>query len=86
MPQLREYLPENLHCFVDILESINEVLTISFQTLVNPNHKQVTETFEKLWKIAMVDYGINMPLNVHIIFHHLSDYFELTGKSQHIAK
>ena len=81
LPQLREYLPENLHSFVDILESINEVYTISFQTLVNPNHKQVTETFEQLWKIAMVDYGINMPLKVHIISHHLSDYFDLTGKT-----
>ena len=29
----------------------------------------------------MVDYGINMPLKVHIICHHLSDYFDLTEKT-----
>ena len=29
----------------------------------------------------MVDNGINMPLKVHIISHHLSDYFVLTGKT-----
>ena len=32
-------------------------------------------------KIAMVDYGINMPLKVHTFAHHLSDYFNLTGKT-----
>ena len=29
----------------------------------------------------MVKWGITMPLKVHIICHHLSDYFELTGKT-----
>ena len=29
----------------------------------------------------MVKYGITMPLKVHIICHHLSDYFSLTGKT-----
>ena len=81
LPQLREYLPENLHGFVDILESINEVYTISFQSVVNQNHKLITATFEQLWKHAMVKYGITMPLKVHIICHHLSDYFCLTGKT-----
>ena len=29
----------------------------------------------------MVKFGITMPLKVHIICHHLSDYFEMTGKT-----
>ena len=81
LPQLREYLSVDLHCFVDILESINDVYTISFAQVVSNNHKAVTTKFEKLWKIAMVKFGITMPLKVHIICHHLSDYFELTGKT-----
>ena len=76
--QLREYLTEDLHCFVDILESINKVYTISFQQGVDPNHKDVTKEFEKLWIIAMDKFKITMPLKVHIICHHLSDFFTIT--------
>ena len=72
---LREYLTEDLHCFVDILESINQVYTISFQEAVAPNHKEITKQFETLWLIAMEKFTITMPLKVHIICHHLSDYW-----------
>ena len=77
--QLREYLPVHHHSFIDILESVNEVYTISLETVVNKGRKKITEKFKKLWKVAMEKHGITMPLKVHIISHHLSDYFELTG-------
>ena len=80
LPQLREYLPVDFHCFVDTLESINEVYTISFEKVVNKYHRSITENFEFLWNVAMVKFKITMPLKVHIICHHLSDYFEMTGK------
>ena len=49
LSELREYLPEDLHCFVDILESVNEVYTISFETVVNQNHKVITAILEQRW-------------------------------------
>ena len=76
---LREYLPVELHCFIDILDSINEVYTISHEKVVNNNHKDITSNFEQCWKLAMVRFGITMPVKAHIIAHHLSDFFELTG-------
>jgi len=66
---------------VDILESINQVYTISFQEGVAPNHKEITKQFETLWIIAMEKFAITMPLKVHIICHHLSDFFTFTGKT-----
>ena len=79
--ELREYLSEDLHCFVDILESINLVYTISFQQGVDPNHQKITAQFEKLWTVAMNKFEITMPLKVHIICHHLSDFFTTTGQT-----
>ena len=69
------------HCFVDILEGVNEVYTISFAKDVNVEHQRITARFERLWIVAMDKHGITMPLKVHIICHHLSDFFELTGKT-----
>ena len=37
--------------------------------------------FEQRWLVAMANFGIGMPLKVHIICHHLSDYFDLTGQT-----
>ena len=53
----------------------------SFQKVVNKDHQQITSKFENLWIIAMDKLGITMPLKVHIICHHLSDYFEITGRT-----
>ena len=66
---------------MDILESINQVYTISFQEGVDPNHTAITKQFETLWIIAMEKFSITMPLKVHIICHHLSDFFTFTGKT-----
>ena len=79
--ELRDYLTEDLHCFVDILDSINLVYKISFQQGVDPNHHKITAQFEKLWTIAMDKFSITMPLKVHIICHHLSDFFTTTGQT-----
>ena len=81
LSQLREYIPQELYCFVDILEGVNEVYTISFAKDVNIEHQRITARFERLWIIAMDKHGITMPLQVYIICHHLSDFFELTGKT-----
>ena len=59
---------------MDILDSVNEVYTISLETVVNKQHKVITAMFEQRWLVAMANFGINMPLKVHIIWHHLSDW------------
>ena len=53
----------------------------SLETVVNKQHKVITAMFEQRWLVAMANFGISMPLKVHIICHHLSDYFQLTGQT-----
>ena len=37
--------------------------------------------FPITWCSLMTSYGLTMPVKVHIICEHLSEYFELTGKT-----
>ena len=39
------------------------------------------ELFRNTWLTLMKDHGQTMPLKVHIILEHLSDYFEQEGKT-----
>ena len=47
----------------------------------NEEFNSSLKQFEKLWIIAMEKFSITMPLKVHIICHHLSDFFTFTGKT-----
>ena len=48
---------------------------------VMPNHREVISEFVDSWLVLMTKFQVTMPLKVHIILHHLSDYMELTGKT-----
>ena len=78
---LRMILPQNLHSYVDALESIKKIYQIATAKEVDPNHREIIENFNDEWKVLMDVHGETMPLKVHIIVHHLSDYFEETGKT-----
>ena len=77
---LRLYLPEDLHSYVDALESIKIIYKIATAKEVDPDHRNIIEKFEQ-WKVLMDEHGETMPLKVHIIVHHLSDYFDEAGKT-----
>ena len=68
-------IPPNLHPFVDALEHINIIYTISLAMNVAPNHREVTRQFEDTWRLLMREFNVTMPLKVHIIISHLSEYF-----------
>ena len=78
---LREFLPENLHTFVDALEEVKEIYRMARATTVEINHREKIELFRNTWLTLMQDFGQTMPLKVHIILDHLSDYFEMEGKT-----
>ena len=78
---LRLYLPEDLHSYVDALESIKIIYKIATAKEVDPDHRNIIEKFEEQWKVLMDEHGETMPLKVHIIVHHLSDYFDEAGKT-----
>ena len=69
-------MSEHLHCFVDVLENIGEVYKISHATTVDPEHRVIIGRLEDTWKVLMNDFNVTMPVKIHMIIHHLSDYFE----------
>jgi hypothetical protein len=79
LTELRQYHPEDLHPFVDTLDKINSVYSISHAKNVATNHRDLIGEFEATWRLLMKDFNITMPLKVHIICHHLSDFFEMKG-------
>ena len=78
---LRMYLPQDLHSYVDALESIKNIYQIATAKEVDPDHRVIIENFNEQWKVLMNDHGETMPLKVHIIVDHLSDYFDEAGKT-----
>ena len=78
---LRIYLPDDLHCYVDALESIKNIYQIATAKEVDPDHRVIIENFNEQWKVLMNEYGETMPLKAHIIVDHLSDYFDEAGKT-----
>ena len=78
---IRRSLPAELHSYVDALESLKTIYQMATAKEVDPNHRILIENFEKQWKVLMDDHGETMPLKVHIIVDHLSDYFEEAGKT-----
>ena len=50
-------------------------------TTVEIDHREKIELFRNTWLTLMQDFGQTMPLKVHIILDHLSDYFEMEGKT-----
>ena len=81
MEDLRAFLPVELHPFVDTLDKIKGIYKISHAKSVDPNHKAITGEFKKQWISLMTTFGIHMPVKVHIICEHLSEYFDLTGQT-----
>ena len=75
-------LVDTLHPFVDTLEKVKTVYKISHAISVDTSHRKITAVFKLNWISMMTTYGMNMPLKVHIISEHLSEYFEMTGKTQ----
>ena len=78
---LRLTLPANLHSYVDALESIKNIYQMATAKEVEPDHRNIIENFEQQWRILMDEHGETMPLKVHIIVHHMSDYFDEAGKT-----
>ena len=74
-------LPERLHTFVDALRQVALVYQVSTANTVVSNHKEIMQTFKLTWMTLMENFGITMPLKVHIIVDHLSDYFELENQT-----
>ena len=57
------------------------VYKISTARSVVSNHREILQKFKRTWITLMESFSITMPLKVHIIVDHLSDYFELSNQT-----
>ena len=46
---------------------------------LDPNYKQILSDFEDKFQYLYDEEGLNMPLKIHVIVHHLEQYFSMTG-------
>ena len=78
---LRDFLPQQLHTFVNALEQIKDIYRMAHATTVEIDHREKIELFRNTWLTLMRDHGQTMPLKIHTILDHLGDYFEMEGKT-----
>ena len=78
---IRSNLPQDLHSYVDALSSLKIIYEMATAKEVDPAHRIIIENFKEEWEVLMDKHGETMPLKVHIIIHHLSDYFDEAGKT-----
>ena len=78
---LQALLPQRLHTFVEALRQVAIVYQMSTANSVVSNHREILQNFKHTWITLMAEFGLTMPLKVHIIVDHLSEYFELEGST-----
>ena len=71
---------DEMYIFTD-LKQVKEIYRIAHATTVEVDHREKIELFRNTWPTLMHDYGQTMPLKIHLILDHLSDYFEMEGKT-----
>ena len=73
---IREVLEDNLHIFVDCMESLQKLRKSCFGFTLDENYKQCIKDFEDDWKQLNFEFGVAIPNKCHIIFEHLEDFIE----------
>ncbi len=78
--RIREVLEDNLHIFVDCIESLQKVRKACFGFTLDGNYEEYIEDFKADWTQLNHEFGISFPNKVHIITSHLADFIELQKK------
>ena len=78
-----DIVEQNPSCvpFIDALRDLKSVYEISHQTEVHPNHREIINKFEMSMMKLHEKFAVPITPKLHIVFEHLSEYFELSGKT-----
>ena len=60
---------------------MKQVHLVSTAIYLPENDKETLADFQEKFDILYYNFGISMTLNVHVIYHHFVDYFELSGET-----
>ena len=67
--------------FVDALRDLKSVYKISHQKEVDPNHREIVKKLEISVIKLHNQFKVPITPKLHIVFEHLPEYFEMTGKT-----
>ena len=67
---------ESLMDYIDTLKNLHEIDRLCNSRNLNPDYKQIIEKFTKSWLKLKQCHRTTIPNKVHIIMHHLSEYFD----------
>jgi len=71
---IRKVLDENLHIFVDCMESLQAVRKSGFGFTLDQNYKECINFFKDDWIQLNIEYGVTVTNKCHIIFCHLEEF------------
>ena len=60
---------------------LKSVYEISHEKEVNPNHREIINKFEMSMMKLHEKFAVPITPKLHIVFEHLSEYFEMSGKT-----
>ena len=63
------------------MRDLKEVYRIAHTKDVDPNHREIVKKFENSVMILHKEYQVPITPKLHIIFEHLPEFFEYTGKT-----
>ena len=67
--------------FVDALRQLKSVYKISHLKEVDPNHREIVKKLEISVMKLHNQFKVPITPKLHIVFEHLPEYFEMTGKT-----
>ena len=81
MFELEGFLPEEGKIFIQYLRNLRKLHSMSVAEKLDPNYRQILSEYEGTFEELYYQEGLNMPLKVHVIVHHFSEYLELKGET-----
>ena len=79
-PKIRSTIEDNLHIFVDTMESLKEVKDACFGYTLKDDYKVKIQKFKDDWTQLNLEFGMPVTNKCHIIFEHVEDFIETQGK------
>ena len=77
---MREVLDNNVHIFVDCMDSLYQVKKSCFEYTVGESYKEDIKKFKDDWIQLNIEYGVHASNKCHIIFTHLEQFIERQKK------
>ena len=77
---LEEILPAIYSPFLDCLVGLRDTIDSTFGFTLDPNYQEVIDRFKKSFDNLRSMFGVSVTTKLHIIFTHVSQFIELTGK------